>query len=453
MTDRTAPAHVHPATPLIRAVTTIPGLGAFVIVMFTAGSLTVTPRLLWGVVAAFVLIPAVVGGWNVVAWRRLTYWFDDDGDLRVSSGVIVHQERRVQLSRLQAVDIAQPLIARLVRFAALTIEVAGTSDSRVQLAYFPLAQAQALRADIIARAAGMRPDVGEAPSVPISRVPTRRLIASLLARTSTVLLLVLTIAILGATVFFQGWGGLVIALTTGGVPILIVIVEFTLYYGFTIAVGPDGFRLTSGLLQTQTRTVPPGRIQSIDVVEPFLWRRFGWARVRINIAGVGNDEANSQRRETLLTPVAPLHEVYALLARVMPDVDFGALTWQGVPQRVRWRSPIQWRQLGVARTSRTFLVRRGRVTRHRIAIPNARTQSVRLTQGPWERMLTLASMHVDTTPGPVRVTASHRPLDEAVQLVTQQQAAAKAARSVDEATHWMRQARPADVQHVTPDHV
>ena len=33
MTDRTAPAHVHPATPLIRAVTTIPGLGAFVIVL------------------------------------------------------------------------------------------------------------------------------------------------------------------------------------------------------------------------------------------------------------------------------------------------------------------------------------------------------------------------------------------------------------------------------------
>lgn len=453
MTDRTAPAHVHPATPLIRAVTTIPGLGAFLIVMFTAGGLTVTPRLLWGVLAAFVLVPALVGGWNVLAWRRLTYWFDDDGDLRVSSGVVIHQERRVQLSRLQAVDVAQPLIARLVRFAALTIEVAGTSNSRVQLAYFPLSQAKALRADIIARAAGMRPDVGEAPSVPISRVPTRRLIVSLLARTRTVLLLLATLAILGVTVLAQGWGGLVIALTTGGVPILIVIVEFSLYFGFTIAQGPDGFRLTSGLLQTQTRTVPPGRIQAVDIVEPFLWRRFGWARVRINIAGVGTDEADSQRRETLLTPVAPVDEVYALLTRVMPDVDFDALTWQSVPRRVRWRSPIQWRQLAVARTSQTFLVRRGQVTRHRIAIPNVRTQSVRLTQGPWERLLTLASMHVDTTPGPVRVTAAHRPLDEAVRLLAEQQAAANAARSVDEATHWMRQTKPVDVQRVTPDHV
>lgn len=451
MTARTEPAHVHPATPLIRAVTTIPGLGAFVIVLFTAGGLTITPRLLWGIIAAFVVIPAGVGGWNVLAWRRLTFWFDDDGDLRVASGVVIHQERRVQLSRLQAVDIAQPLIPRLVRFAAVTIEVAGTSDSRVQLAYFPLRQAQALRADIIARAAGMRPDAGEAPSVPISHVPTRRLIASLLARTSTVLLVLATIAILGVTVLVQGWGGLVIALTTGGVPILIVIVEFSMYFGFTIAQGPDGFRLTSGLLQTQTRTVPPGRIQAVDIVEPLLWRRFGWARVRINIAGVGTDEANSQRRETLLTPVAPIDEVYALLNRVMPDVDFEALMWQPVPRRVRWRSPIQWRQLGVARTTHTFLVRRGQVTRHRIAIPNVRTQSVRLTQGPWERLLTLASMHVDTTPGPVRVTALHRPLDEAVRLLTEQQAAANTARSVDEATHWMRKTHPRDVQRVTPD--
>ena len=45
-------------------------------------------------------------------------------------------------------------------------------------------------------------------------------------------------------------------------------------------------------------------------------------------------------------------------------------------------------------------------------IPHTRTQSVHMTQGPWERALNLASLHVDTTPGPVSVVALHLDVDE-----------------------------------------
>jgi putative membrane protein len=40
-------------------------------------------------------------------------------------------------------------------------------------------------------------------------------------------------------------------------------------------------------------------------------------------------------------------------------------------------------------------------------IPDARTQSVRWTQGAWERSLSLASVHADSTPGPVRISGLH----------------------------------------------
>lgn len=438
MTTGTEPTHVHPITPVLKAANAVPGVLVFVVIAFTAAGLTVTPSLFFGALAAVMCIPAAIGGWSFLVWRRLTFCFDSDGDFRVASGVLVRRERRVQLSRLQAVDVTQPLIARVTGFAVLTIEVAGMTDSRVTLAYFPLRQAQGLRANIVARAAGMRPEVGEAPQHVILQVPTSRLIAGLLARSSTVGLALLTAVIVTVTVLSQGWGGLALAVTTGGVPILIVLIEFTMYYGFTIAQSPDGLRLTYGLLQKQTRTIPPGRVQAIDIVEPFLWRRFGWARLRINIAGVGNAEANSQQRETLLTPIATSPEVIELIGSVFSGADPRQLDWQHVPRSVRWRSPLQWRCLAVARTPACLWVQRGLMTRHRTTIPHARTQSLRLTQGPWERALNLATVHIDTTPGPVRVTALHRPFAEALHLLETQWIAAASTRQTDHWTHWMR---------------
>jgi putative membrane protein len=416
----------------------IPGIAAFIFIAFTAGGIAINTWLLTGGVTAVLIVPIAVAAFSYVAWRRLTFWFDEDGDFRVNSGIIMRRERRVQLSRLQAVDIAQPFVARLLGFSALSIEVAGMQDSRVKLAFFRKDQATNLRAEIVARAAGMRPDVGEAPAVVISHVPTSRLIGSLLLRTTTVLLVALTTAILVTTVISRGWGGLVLALTTGSLPIILVVVEFMLNYRFTIAQSPDGLRLTSGLLQTQTRTVPPGRIQAIDVVQPWLWRRVGWARIRINIAGVGTQESNSQKRETLLTPVAPLWEIQDLLQRVLPGFSLDDLAWQHVPPRTRWRSPIQWRQLAFARTQQTLCVRRGRITSHRIIIGDSRTQSVRLTQGPWERMLGMATVHVDTTPGPVKVAVLHQPIDEAQQIMRTQLERARTSRTYDRSTRWMQ---------------
>jgi putative membrane protein len=44
--------------------------------------------------------------------------------------------------------------------------------------------------------------------------------------------------------------------------------------------------------------------------------------------------------------------------------------------------------------------------------PHSHVQSVRVTQGAWERRLGLASLHADTAPGPVNVVARH--LDQAL---------------------------------------
>ncbi len=433
--DASGRRRVHPITPVVQGVSILPFA---VFLAFVSGGGILSQLGLGAFAGAVVLILLIVGvviAFGYLRWRNLTYWFDGDGDLRVDSGVLTRKERRLQLSRLQAVDVAQPFFARLFSMAELSVEVAGSGDSRVKLQYLTLAQARALRNEVLARSAGIHQDAGEAPENVLAKVPARDLAVSLLLRTSTVTLLLISAAFLAITVMTQGWGGLILAVVTGGVPFLIVVSEFLRYYGFTVSDSPDGLRTRFGLLRTETRTVPPGRVQSIEFVEPLLWRRWSWVRVRVNIAGVGTDLGN-KKVETLITPVAPKGEAVQLVQRLLPGLDLDAMGWQAAPVRCRRRSPIQWRQIAVAWDAVVLATRRGRITRRLAVIPHARTQSVRVTQGPWERALDLASLHVDTTPGPVSVTAPHLDASVAWQVAQEQADRAHHGRGTDTSTHW-----------------
>jgi len=426
---------VHPLTPLIQALNAIPALGFSAVVFALARDSSLTARVLIIGAVGFVLIPLLVFGYSFLAWQRMWYWFDEDGDFRVDSGIVFRNQRRLQLSRLQAVDVVRPIIPRMLGFSVVVIEVAGSQDSRVRLRYLRNDAALQLRAEIIARAAGVRPDAGEAPETIVAVVPASRLALALLLRSSTVGLLLLTAAALSVTVLREGWGGLVIAFVTGSLPIALVIGEFIQYAGFTISRSPDGLRMRFGLLQTQTRTVPPGRVQAIDVVEPLLWRWRGWVRIRINIAGVGSG-ADQGQRETLMTPVAPREEALALIEHWF-SID-EPMEWTRAPRRARWRAPVQWSQLAVAITPRFLHTRRGLVTRHHSIIPHSRTQSVRYAQGPWQRALRLATLWVDSTPGPVRVVALHQDATVAYDLAQEQARRAKHARAADHRPKWMQ---------------
>lgn len=433
--------HVHPITPLVHGVSVVP----VIVLLVVASGGGVLAAFGWGIVPITVLAVVVVGlavtGWSYLAWRNLWYWFDDDGDFRVDSGVLTRKQRRLQLSRLQAVDVAQPLFARLFSMAEVSIEVAGSGDSRVKLRYLKLAQARSLRNEVLARAAGLAGDVEEAPESALVTVPTRDLAVSLVMRTATAGLLLLTVAIFVFTVLSEGWGGLPLVLITGGVPILVVASEFMRYFRFTVSQSPDGLRLRFGLARTETRTVPPGRVQAIEFVEPLLWRRWNWVRVRINIAGVGGESNGNKKEETLLIPVAPLPVAISLVHRLMPGLDLDALDWHPAPERSRRRAFIQWRRLAVAWDDSVLATRSGRFTRRLAVIPHVRTQSVRVTQGPWERMLDLATMHADSTPGPVSVKALHLDAHYAREVADEQVARARQARGLDTTTHW---AKPQD---------
>lgn len=432
----------HPITPLVNAAQGMAAVLVFALVM-SGGSLASLARQVGWPLALLLLLLAVGGlfavvvGFNYAVWRRTVYFFDAGGDFRVDSGVLSRNERRVALSRLQSVDVLRPLLGRLLGLAQVRIEVAGSSHAQVLLGYLTEGQAVALRAEVLARAAGVHPLAGEAPESVVATVPPTDLLVSLVLRSETVALLLLSGLIVAVTTITEGTGGLVLLFFTGGFPLARVISEYLRSFNFTVAESPDGLRLRFGLLRTEAQTVPPGRVQAVEFEEPLLWRRRNWVRVRLNVAGSGVGDSEEARLERVLLPVAPYPVAREIVARALPGVDPQAVTLAPAGERARRRAWLQWSHLGAGANESVFVARRGFLTRRTAVVPHARTQSVRVTQGPWQRQLGLASMHLDSTPGPVRISALHRRAAEARDLAEAQLLRAAAARRAGPPQRWL----------------
>lgn len=127
--------------------------------------------------------------------------------------------------------------------------------------------------------------------------------------------------------------------------------RFVAEYDWTVGDSPDGLRIDHGLLDRAHETVPPGRVQTVRVVEPLLWRRRGWVRVELDVAGSSN---------SVLVPVAPREVAESVIARVLPGVavpDAAALVRP--PGRARWCVPLWWRGYGLAVSDTVFAARHG----------------------------------------------------------------------------------------------
>jgi putative membrane protein len=173
----------------------------------------------------------------------------------------------------------------------------------------------------------------------------------------------------------------------------------------------------------------------VRIIEPWLWRPKGWCKVEVNVAGYAGE---GQDKVSVLLPVAPKAQALALLGRVLPDVDLGAPPVNPAPTRAWWVDPVAWRFLAAGVDDRYFVAQRGRFQRETDIVPHEKVQSVRLSQGWLQRRLALATLHVDTTPGPVQASAAHRDASAARALLDRETGLARAARARAAPEQWMR---------------
>ncbi|MFD7772446.1 PH domain-containing protein [Streptomyces sp. NPDC059787] len=378
-----------------------------------------------------VLIPAAA------LYGFLTWWFTHfamtESELRIRTGLLFRRTAHIRLERVQAIDVTQPLLARVAGVAKLKLDVIGT-DKKDELAFLGADEARALRAELLARAAGFAPEtaheVGEAPSREMLRVPPGVLAVSLLLTGATWgwLLVAAVVVPLLWTATHSLWTVLATAVPLLGAAGASSVGRFVAEYDWTLGESPDGLRIDHGLLDRAHETVPPGRVQTVRLVEPLLWRRRDWVRVELDVAGSSN---------SLLLPVAPRELAESVVARVLPGVSVPPReAFSRPPRRARWCVPLWWRGYGLAVTDAVFAARHGLLRRSLSLVPHAKVQSVRLAQGPWQRARGVADVHVDTGANK-SVTARLRDATEAAALLRSQAERSRTGRRDARPDRWM----------------
>ena len=442
--------------------------------------------------ALFVIVVLVILSYWLV-WRFHQFRITAE-NVEVKKGIVFRSQRRAPLDRVQGVNLTRPFPARLIGMAKLTLEGAG-SGSDVALEYLNTTKAEQVRADILRLASGIRQAKAEqnAPVAPatvsgtfnqsvsnlvdgvdnadvipetVVRIPIARLIGS--QAISAVLWALFFVVVLVGVIIVPlvvvengpgKWVGIGIALLSTGIPIaiaLVAVVWGALQKGFrySIAPTPDGVRISSGLLTTVTRTLPPGRIHAVEITQNLLWRPFGWWSVRINRMG-GQSEASQNNGQNAsaatILPVGTRADVERVVALLLPDApaNDAVFVWeQGVlgpkkpdsfttiPRRGYFWHWLQRRRLGVRVTNYALLIRRGRLGRRLAIFPLARIQGVGVTQGFLARGQKLAHLRVHTVPGPVAGEVSALDVSDAQALAELTRRGAVVAAERDHTHRW-----------------
>lgn len=424
-----------------------------------------------GDLIADVAVVVVVFGGGVISWL-VTRWQVAAGVLRIDTGLLRRDSRRFPLSQVQAIDVVQTGLARVLGLAELRLRVAGGDDSRGgRLACLPLADAERLREELLAMAAALRtpgsvqaapvqagpvspgsrptglPGTNQAdsrwaaataaePAAPrqLFRVrPSRLAAAIVLSRSGAIAAVVIAVMVVIAVV--AGRPGVATSLA----PIALGAVlgtwrQFNGEYGTDVTAAADGLRLRSGLIQTSAETVPPGRVQGVRLVQPLAWRAFGWCRLEADVAGPSQRRENRSEGQRLrvLVPVGSHAEASELLAELVgasASLRPLARPSQRPPRRARWKAPLSFHFLAWDGDDRYVAASRGRLGKVTTWVPLEKVQSIRWVQGPVQRRFALASVRLDVAGRHVTADIEDRDAAEAADIFARLPDLARAARA------------------------
>jgi putative membrane protein len=468
---------LHPLSPLVRSGRHLTGLVVLLIVLVVANGRKSGGGdfISEGVVIAVVLVAGIIS-WAVTRWRT------DGKVLYIETGLIRRQSLRFPLSKVQAIDVVQTGLARVFGLASIQLRMAGADSSDARLVALRRSDAQDLRQELLSLSQATAPAAAtlassaapssatpaprtpagtsataatstsaatsaagasaataatEAPSAtPVEvqadervlfRVHPGRLVAGLLTSLTGLILAIIVAAIVVIAVFVHSPAG-----TATYLPFLIGAIigvwrRFNGEYGTTVALAPDGLRLRSGLVQTTAETIRPGRVQAVRLVEPLVWRWFGWSRLEVDVAGARQRRENQSeaRRLRALVPVGSRAEAENMLGELVASAPEPI---RRPPGRTRWKAPLNYHFLAWGGDDRYVVASRGRIRRTTTWVPLEKVQSVRWVQGPWQRRLGLASVKLDVAGKRVTASITDRTVAEARDVLAQLPAQTRAAR-------------------------
>lgn len=385
-------------------------------------------------------------------WRVKGYRLAND-QVVLRRGLLTKTTRTAHFDRVQAVDVVEPLIARIFGLAAVRVETAGGSDSVVAIEFLRRADADRLREEILgtvrhsldtgtgtgSAAATVdegpsRPEEAAAPFSPeggtvdahllVPTIPISRSIAGAALNWSAIGAVVVAII---AIAFPPAATGL-IPFFIGAAPWLYGVVNKS--WKFTATLDEGELNLQYGLAERRRQTIPLDRIHAVQVHQPVLWRLTSWWQVRVDIAGYQEDKTSGT---TVVFPVGTLKDAVRVFEAVGPLSfdEIGAFARpEGrtradftSPENARLVSPFDLRRQGVTLIGdghslpHAVVTHSGRLGRRVAAIDPAHIQEISLSRGPIQQHLGIATVRMDLVQGPVSMAGEDLDVSEADRLL------------------------------------
>lgn len=436
MSDQLSFRRVHRLTPLLRLWSVILALiAAFAlnvnlaalrdIFAFITGehrgeALRDTALALAGFIAVCAVVWLVSGLW----WRRMGYRLGAE-ELSLRRGLLSVQLRTARYDRTQAVDVVEPVIARLFRLAAVRVETAGGQSSVIEIAYLKKSDAEALRDDILARVHGAPTPAAtdtdidataadaisaQTPAPPaeepalVPEIPIARSLIAAALRTSTLFLVGFLILVVVTRLPLST----ALPILVGAIPNVWNVLDSS--WRYTARTDGEVLNITYGLADRRRQSIRLDRIHAVQITQPFLWRPLGWYEVRVSVAGYGASASGKASGSTRILPVGTL-------AQAQQFLPADAAPTYASPARAKWVSPLDYRQQTVALTGDYVIVRNGRLNRRVKAIHTSHIQELTYRRGPISQALGLATVDLDLVQGPVRMAARNLTLADAAALL------------------------------------
>lgn len=357
---------------------------------------------------------------GVFASWYFTRFVIDESELRIDTGMLFRQSKRIPFTKVQSVDVVQPALARIVGLAELNIDAGPESSTRLR--YLKRDDAYRFRDYLLIRAHGQQTtvaatqvtgkvfeDIGDSDEVLVRIGPAALLIAALLGTETLVMVAFLLVAIISLTVFGLPWIGLatIIPFAFG----LVSHLNKAMFsqFNYTLARSGPGLKITRGLTSLTSQAVPRSRIQGVRITQSLLWRPFGLYRIDMELLGTASIDSDGQQaaQSPILVPAGTAAEVRTALAALWPGIDTEAVLLLPAPKQARWLRPITAATLRHGASHEIAVVARGRFNRVRRIVPLARLQSVGIQQGPLQRALRLADVHLHTAGHVLGTRAMH----------------------------------------------
>lgn len=435
-------------------------------------------------IGGFLLAGGVIWLLSRIWWKATGFRLTDE-EVQHRRGVLNTQLRTARFDRIQAVDLVESVIARIFRVAAVRVETAGGGNSVIEIAFLKRAEANQLRKELIAASRGIAPSSvaggvvegpwqeqpadlsGDPSGVPrpwpgaehhggqtgephgvrsgastsagtngepsgdhpdaqhvVPLIPIARTLASAALSLSTIVLvlglLVIALTPLGVTALIPFLAGLA--------PTVWNLIDKS--WKFQAVLRDDVLNVSYGLADRRRQSIPLARIHGVSVVQPLLWRPFGWWTVSVSVAGYGDQ--TKQGGTTRLLPVGSRELALHLLEVVGPLTE-GEITTHAQPDALmhpdyvspptaKWVSPVDRRQQGVtlfgeSGVPRAVVVHSGRLYRRMAVIEVSHIQELTLRRGPIQRVLGLSTVQLDLVPGPVSMQGSDLSYADGRQLV------------------------------------